>query len=64
MLEANVLDELMAKPKITITVSEEVYQSKRADKKRVANLAACTVSRAIKDRQKQKNSPTAKTEES
>jgi|JFJP01.1.fsa_nt_gi predicted CopG family antitoxin len=57
MLEANVLDELMAKPRITITVSEEVYQIlvDWADKEErpLANLVTYIVSKTAREYQQE-----------
>lgn len=59
MLEAKKegLDDLMAKPRITITVSEEVYQVlvnwAEKEERPLANLVAYIVSKTAKEHQEQ-----------
>ncbi|MFB2834480.1 ribbon-helix-helix domain-containing protein [Floridanema evergladense] len=59
MLEAQTegLDDLMVKPRITITVSEEVYQVlvnwAEEEERPLANLVAYIVSKTAKEHQEQ-----------
>lgn len=61
MLEAQKegLDDLMAKPRITITVSEEVYQVlvnwAEKEERPLANLVAYIVSKNAKEHQEQQS---------
>lgn len=61
MLEAQKegLDDLMAKPRITITVSEEVYQVlvnwAEKEERPLANLVAYIVSKTAKEHQEQQS---------
>ena len=61
MLEAQKegLDNLMAKPRITITVSEEVYQVlvnwAEKEERPLANLVAYIVSKTAKEHQEQQS---------
>lgn len=57
MPEVNVVSDLMAKPRVTVTLSEEVHNilSEWADKEErpLANLVAYIVSKAAKEYQQQ-----------
>jgi hypothetical protein len=61
MPEVNVVSDLMAKPRVTVTLSEEVYKiiSDWADKEErpLANLVAYIVSKAAKEYQQQNETP-------
>ncbi len=54
--------ELMARPRITVTVSEEVYEFlsgwEEREERPLANLAAYLLSQAARERQEQEESPT------
>ena len=56
--------ELMARPRITVTVSEDVFQylSEWAEREErpLANLAAYLLSQAARERQQQNESPSPK----
>jgi hypothetical protein len=58
--------ELMARPRITVTVSDDVYQylSEWAEREErpLANLAAYLLSQAARERQQQEKSPSPKKE--
>jgi len=62
MPDAVISAELMARPRITVTVSEEVYEflSEWAEREErpLANLAAYLLSQAARERQEQEKSPT------
>ncbi len=62
MPDAVISAELMARPRITVTVSEEVYEFLTGWAERevrpLANLAAYLLSQAARERQEQEESPT------
>lgn len=61
MPEVDVVSDLMAKPRVTVTLSEEVYKvlSEWADQEErpLANLVAYIVSKAAKEYQQQNFTP-------
>jgi hypothetical protein len=62
MPNAVISAELMARPRITVTVSEEVYEFlsgwAEREERPLANLAAYLLSQAARERQEQEESPT------
>jgi hypothetical protein len=62
MPDAVISAELMARPRITVTVSEEVYEFltgwAEREERPLANLAAYLLSQAARERQEQEESPT------
>lgn len=67
MLDIAKLSELMARPRITVTVSEEVYDflSDLADREQrpLANLAAYLLTNAAKQHQQEKENPSPRDKE-
>ncbi len=63
MPAVNVVSDLMAKPRVTVTLSEEVYKiiSDWADEEErpLANLVAYIVSKAAKEYQQQNETPSS-----
>jgi hypothetical protein len=63
MPEVDVVIDLMAKPRVTITLSEEVHQilAEWADQEErpLANLVVYIVSKAAKEYQQQKETPSS-----
>jgi len=63
MPEVDVVSDLMAKPRVTVTLSEEVYKilSEWADKEErpLANLVTYIVSKAAKEYQQQNFTPSS-----
>ena len=65
MPEVDVVSDLMAKPRVTVTLSEEVHKilSEWADKEErpLANLVAYVVSKAAKEYQQQNETASSNT---
>lgn len=63
MPAVNVVSDLMAKPRVTVTLSEEVYKiiSDWADEEErpLANLVAYIVTKAAKEYQQQNETPSS-----
>lgn len=66
MPDALISAELMARPRITVTVSEEVYEFlsgwAEREERPLANLAAYLLSQAARERQEQEKSSTSRSQ--
>ena len=63
MPAVNVVSDLMAKPRVTVTLSEEVYKIicdwADEEERQLANLVAYIVTKAAKEYQKQNETPSS-----